>query len=68
MDTQIKNIVIDEKEYQVDSLSDVAKNIAGFINRLDTETQELKYQLDKTSLARKQAIADLKSELNKNPE
>lgn len=68
MDTKIKNIVIDEKEYQVDSLSDVAKNIAGFINRLDTEAQELKYQLDKTSLARKQAIADLKSELNKNPE
>jgi len=66
MNEKAPTITIDDKEYSVDSLSDIAKNIAGFVNKIDTEMQELKYQLDKAVLAKKQAIIDLKSELNKD--
>jgi hypothetical protein len=36
----------------------------GFVQRLDTEAAELRFQLDKASLARKQALLDLKEEVS----
>lgn len=67
MDNKTPTITIDGKEYSIDSLSDIAKNIAGFVNKIDAEMQELKYQLDKAVLAKRQAVVDLKAELNKTP-
>ena len=55
---------IDGTEYNLDQLSDKAKNMIGFVQRLDTEAAELRFQLDKASLARKQALIDLKEELS----
>jgi hypothetical protein len=37
----------------------------GFIQRLDSEATEMRFQLDKAGLARKQAIIDLKNEISK---
>ena len=54
---------IDGTEYDLDQLSDKAKNMIGFVQRLDTEAAELRFQLDKASLARKQALLDLKEEV-----
>jgi len=54
---------IDGTEYDLDKLSDKAKNIIGFVQRLDKEAAEMRFQLDKAGLARKQAIIDLKEEV-----
>ena len=35
----------------------------GFVQRLDTEAAEMRFQLDKAGLARKQALLDLKAEV-----
>lgn len=56
---------IDGSEYNLDQLSDKAKNVIGFIQRLDKEAVEMRFQLDKAGLARKQAILDLKEEVDK---
>jgi cell division protein ZapA (FtsZ GTPase activity inhibitor) len=62
---QKKKVNIDGKEYDLESLSDQAKNMVGFIQRLDQEAAEMKFQLDKAGLAKKQAIIDLKQEVDK---
>jgi len=54
---------IDGTEYDLDQLSDKAKNMIGFVQRLDTEAAEMRFQLDKAGLARKQALLDLKEEV-----
>jgi len=54
---------IDGTEYDLDKLSDKAKNMIGFVQRLDKEAAEMRFQLDKAGLARKQAIIDLKEEV-----
>ncbi len=64
-ETQKKKVNIDGKEYDLESLSDQAKNMVGFIQRLDQEAAEMKVQLDKAGLAKKQAIIDLKKEADK---
>jgi TolA-binding protein len=56
---------IDGTEYDLDQLSDKVKNMLGFIQRLDKEATEMRFQLDKSGLARKQAILDLKAEVGK---
>lgn len=55
---------IDGTEYDLDQLSDKTKNIIGFVQRLDKEVVELRFQLDKATLARKQVIIDLKEEID----
>jgi len=55
---------IDGTEYDLDQLSDKAKSIIGFIQKLDKEISELRFQLDKAVLARKQVLEDLKSEIS----
>ena len=57
------SINIDEQSYKVSDLNDKARNIVLFLRRLDNETQEARYNLNKNMLARKQAIVDLKTEL-----
>ena len=54
---------IDGTEYDLDQLSDKAKSIIGFIQKLDKEVSELRYQIDKGILARKQVLEDLKNEI-----
>jgi hypothetical protein len=54
---------IDGTEYDLDQLSDKAKNIVGFVQKLDKEVAELRFQLDKAILARKQVIIDLQEEI-----
>jgi len=54
---------IDGTEYDLDQLSVKAKNMIGFVQRLDTEAAETRFQLDKAGLARKQALLDLKEEV-----
>jgi|TARA_Y200000002_G_C22544433_1_gene605482 hypothetical protein len=58
------SINVDEKSYRVSDLNEKARNIVLFLRRLDNETQEARYNLNKNMLARKQAIVDLKSELS----
>lgn len=60
---QSQKVNIDGTEYKLDDLSEKVKNILGFVQRLDREIVETKFQLDKASLARKQAITDLKEEI-----
>ena len=60
-----QKVNIDGTEYEIDKLSDQSKNMIGFIQRLDKEATEMRFQLDKAGLARKQAIIDLKDEVNK---
>ena len=55
---------IDGTEYDLDELSDKAKNIIIFVQRLDKEAAEMRFQLDKATLARKQATIDLKNEIS----
>ena len=55
---------IDGTEYDLDELSDKAKNIIIFVQRLDKEAAEIRFQLDKATLARKQATIDLKNEIS----
>ena len=57
------SINIDEQSYKVSDLNDKARNIVLFLRRLDNETQEARYNLNKNMLARKQAVVDLKIEL-----
>ena len=56
-------INIDGTNYDMEALSDTVKNIVSFIQRVDLELKELKFQSDKAMLARKQALIDLKSEM-----
>ena len=56
-------INIDGINFDMNKLSDTVKNIVGFIQRVDLELKELKFQSDKAMLARKQALLDLKSEM-----
>jgi len=58
-----QTVNIDGNSYDLEQLSDKAKNMIGFMQRLDKEATELRYQLDKASLARKQALLDLKEEV-----
>ena len=58
------SINVDEKSYRVSDLNEKARNIVLFLRRLDNETQEVRFNLNKNILARKQAIVDLKSELS----
>jgi len=57
-------INIDGTEYDLDQLSDKTKSIIGFIQRLDKEVVDLRFQLDKVTLAHKQAVIDLKKEID----
>jgi len=57
-------INIDGTNYDMNTLSDTVKNIVGFIQRVDLELKELKFQSDKAMLARKQAMIDLKTEVD----
>lgn len=59
-----QKVNIDGNEYDLDQLSDKAKNIIIFVQRLDKEGAEMRFQLDKGTLARKQAIIDLKEEVS----
>ena len=54
---------IDGTEYDLDQLSDKAKSIIGFVQKLDKEVVDLRFQLDKAILARKQVIVDLQEEI-----
>ena len=54
---------IDGTEYDLDQLSDKAKSIIGFVQKLDKEVVELRFQLDKAILARKQVVVDLQEEI-----
>ena len=54
---------IDGTEYDLDQLSDKAKSILGFVQKLDKEVVDLRFQLDKAILARKQVIIDLQEEI-----
>jgi hypothetical protein len=54
---------IDGTEYDLDQLSDKAKSIIGFVQKLDKEVVDLRFQLDKAILARKQVIIDLQEEI-----
>ena len=58
-----RKVNIDGTEYDLDNLSDKAKSIIGFIQKLDKEVSELRYQIDKGILARKQVLEDLKNEI-----
>ena len=58
-----QKVNIDGTEYDLDQLSDKARNMIGFLQRLDKEMLEMRYQMDKASLARKQTIDELKGEL-----
>ena len=62
-DNVITKVNIDGTEYDLDQLSDKAKNIVGFVQKLDKEVAELRFQLDKAILARKQVIIDLQEEI-----
>jgi len=64
-ESQSQKVNIDGTEYELDQLSDQSKNMIGFIQRLDKEATEMRFQLDKAGLARKQAIIDLKDEISK---
>jgi len=64
-ESQSQKVNIDGTEYELDKLSDQSKNMIGFIQRLDNEATEMRFQLDKAGLARKQAIIDLKEEMAK---
>lgn len=54
---------IDGKEYDLEQMSDKAKNMIGFLQRIDKEMLEMRYQLDKASMARRQTLIELKGEL-----
>ena len=54
---------IDGTEYDLDQLSDKAKSIIGFVQKLDKEVVDLRFQLDKAILARKQVVVDLQEEI-----
>ena len=54
---------IGDTSYDLEQLSDKAKKMIGFMQRVDREATELRYQLDKAGLARKQALLDLKDEV-----
>jgi hypothetical protein len=54
---------IDGTDYDLDQLSDKAKSIISFVQKLDKEAAELRFQLDKAILARKQVIIDLQEEI-----
>ena len=54
---------IDGTEYDLDQLSDKAKSIIGFVQKLDKEVVDLRFQLDKAILARKQVVIDLQEEI-----
>jgi hypothetical protein len=56
-------VLIDDTEYDYDALSDTAKNLLGFLQKLDQEIKEKRFSLDAALLARKQAVADLKIEI-----
>jgi len=64
-ESQSQKVNIDGTEYELDKLSDQSKNMIGFIQRLDNEATEMRFQFDKAGLARKQAIIDLKEEMAK---
>ena len=57
-------IDIDGTKYDMNKLPDTVKNIVGFVQRVDLELKELKFQSDKAMLARKQALIDSKSEMD----
>lgn len=67
MEEEKRLITIDNEKYDLDTLSVKAKAILTFVRRLDGELADAKYTIDRGVLARKQAVADLKSEL-KNSE
>jgi len=56
-------VLIDDIEYDFDALSETAKNLLGFLKKLDQEIKEKRFSLDSALLARKQAVADLKTEI-----
>jgi hypothetical protein len=54
----------DTTSVQTGAGTDTVNNTVGFIQRVDLELKELKFQSDKAMLARKQALIDLKSEMD----
>jgi hypothetical protein len=52
-------LVVDGQEVKQNDLSDRSKKILGFVARLDQEIRDIRFQLDRATLARKQAMQDL---------
>lgn len=63
-----QKIVVDGKTLKASDLSRKARSIVGFVARIDQEIRDVRYQLDRAMLARRQALVDLNVELAKDAE
>lgn len=59
-----QTISIDGKDVKVSDLSPQARGLLAFLNRIDEELRDARYQLDRAQMARQQALQQLTRALN----
>ena len=59
-----QTISIDGKDVKVSDLSPQARGLLAFLNRIDDELRDARYQLDRAQMARQQALQQLTRALN----
>ena len=58
-----KTVTVDDLEYAFETLSNQAKNMVIFIQKLDREMESLHFEVNKVNLARAQILENLREEL-----
>ena len=61
-------VQLDGKEYDLVDLSREAQLAVQFMQRIDGELSNLRYELDKCARARNQALSDLRAEIRRKDE
>jgi hypothetical protein len=59
-----QTISIDGKDVKLSDLSPQARGLLAFLNRIDEELRDARYQLDRSQMARQQALQQLTRALN----
>ena len=59
-----QTITIDDNEVKVSDLNPQARGLLAFLNRIDEELRDARYQMDRAQMARQQALQQLTKALN----
>ncbi len=67
MTEEVKTVTLNDTQYNVDDMSDRGQYIVAQLGEIQTETQELKFKLDRLEVARKGFVELLSAEVEEQP-
>jgi len=67
MTEEVKTVTLNDTQYNVDDMSERGQYIVAQLGEIQTETQELKFKLDRLEVARKGFVELLSAEVEEQP-